>query len=74
MEQEGIARADRFVFNAHKWMFTNFDCSVFWVADRAPLNRAMSILPPYLRNAASESGDVIRPRRCRSTTAGWRLP
>ena len=67
VEQDGIARVDSFVFNAHKWMFTNFDCSVFWVADRAPLNRAMSVLPPYLRNAASESGEVIDYR-------DWQLP
>jgi aromatic-L-amino-acid/L-tryptophan decarboxylase len=67
VEQEGIARADSFVFNAHKWMFTNFDCSVFWVADRAPLVRAMSILPPYLRNAASASGEVIDYR-------DWQVP
>jgi aromatic-L-amino-acid/L-tryptophan decarboxylase len=67
VEQEGIARADSFVFNAHKWMFTNFDCSVFWVADRAPLVRAMSILPPYLQNAASASGEVIDYR-------DWQVP
>jgi aromatic-L-amino-acid/L-tryptophan decarboxylase len=67
VEQEGIARADSFVFNAHKWMLTNFDCSVFWVADRAPLVRAMSILPPYLQNAASASGEVIDYR-------DWQVP
>jgi aromatic-L-amino-acid/L-tryptophan decarboxylase len=67
VEQEGIARADSFVFNPHKWMLTNFDCSVFWVADRAPLVRAMSILPPYLQNAASASGEVIDYR-------DWQLP
>jgi aromatic-L-amino-acid/L-tryptophan decarboxylase len=67
VEQEGIARADSFVFNPHKWMLTNFDCSVFWVADRAPLVRAMSILPPYLQNAASASGEVIDYR-------DWQVP
>jgi aromatic-L-amino-acid/L-tryptophan decarboxylase len=67
VEQEGIARADSFVFNAHKWRFTNFDCSVFWVADRAPLVRAMSILPPYLQNAVSASGEVIDYR-------DWQVP
>ena len=67
VEQGGIARADSFVFNAHKWMFTNFDCSVFWVADRAPLIGTMSILPPYLQNAASASGDVIDYR-------DWHVP
>jgi aromatic-L-amino-acid decarboxylase len=65
--QEGVERADSYVFNAHKWMFTNFDCSVFWVADRAPLIRTMSILPPYLQNAASASGDVIDYR-------DWHVP
>jgi len=65
--QAGAERADSYVFNAHKWMFTNFDCSVFWVADRAPLIRTMSILPPYLQNAASESGDVIDYR-------DWHVP
>jgi aromatic-L-amino-acid/L-tryptophan decarboxylase len=64
---EGVARADSFVVNAHKWMFTNFDCSLFWVADRAPLIRTMSILPPYLQNAASASGDVIDYR-------DWHVP
>ena len=24
---KGIEKADSFVFNPHKWMFTNFDCS-----------------------------------------------
>lgn len=65
--QEGVERADSYVFNAHKWMFTNFDCSVFWVADRAPLIRTMSILPPYLQNAASASCDVIDYR-------DWHVP
>lgn len=57
--QAGAERADSYTFNPHKWLFTNFDCNVLWVADRAPLIASLSILPPYLRNAASESGDVI---------------
>jgi aromatic-L-amino-acid decarboxylase len=65
--QEGVEQADSYVFNAHKWMFTNFDCSVFWVADRAPLIETMSILPPYLQDAASASGDVIDYR-------DWHVP
>jgi aromatic-L-amino-acid decarboxylase len=40
-------------------MFTNFDCTGFWVADRAALIGALSILPKYLRNQATESGAVI---------------
>jgi len=57
--QAGAERADSYTFNAHKWLFTNFDCNVLWVADRAPLNETLSTLPPYLRSAESESGAVI---------------
>ena len=53
--------------NPHKWLLTNFDCDAFWVADRAALIGALSILPEYLRNAASESGAVIDYR-------DWHVP
>lgn len=56
---DGIGLADSYCFNPHKWMFTNFDCDCFYVADRGALIRALSILPEYLRNAATESGAVI---------------
>ncbi len=55
----GLDRADSFCMNPHKWLFTNFDCDCFWVADRRALIAALSVLPEYLRNAASESGHVI---------------
>jgi aromatic-L-amino-acid/L-tryptophan decarboxylase len=57
--QNGVEFADSYDFNPHKWMFTNFDCSCFWVADRNALIRTLSILPEYLRNQATESGAVI---------------
>ncbi|HRQ13699.1 MAG TPA: pyridoxal-dependent decarboxylase [Promineifilum sp.] len=56
---DGVKLADSFAFNPHKWMFTNFDCDCFWVADRAALIRSLSILPEYLVNAATASGAVI---------------
>ena len=56
---DGLELADSYAFNPHKWMFTNFDCNCFWVADRAALINALSILPDYLRNAATEAGAVI---------------
>lgn len=55
----GIDRAHSFVTNPHKWLLTTFDCSTFWVSDRRALTGALSILPEYLRNAATESGDVV---------------
>jgi aromatic-L-amino-acid decarboxylase len=57
--QNGVDRADSYNFNPHKWMFTSFDCSCFWVADRKALIQTLSILPEYLRNQATESGAVI---------------
>jgi aromatic-L-amino-acid/L-tryptophan decarboxylase len=57
--QDGLELADSYSFNPHKWMFTNFDCDCFFVADRAALIRALSILPEYLRNKATESGAVF---------------
>jgi aromatic-L-amino-acid decarboxylase len=57
--QDGIELADSYAFNPHKWMFTNFDCDCFFVADRSALIKTLSILPEYLRNKASEAGAVI---------------
>ncbi len=56
---DGIELADSYTFNPHKWMFTNFDCNCFYVADRKHLIQTLSILPEYLRNQATESGAVI---------------
>jgi aromatic-L-amino-acid decarboxylase len=56
---DGVELADSLCVNPHKWMFTNFDCDCFWVADRAVLIKTLSILPEYLKNKATESGAVI---------------
>ncbi len=56
---DGVELADSYSFNPHKWMFTNFDCNVTWVANRRELINTFSILPEYLRNKATESGAVI---------------
>jgi aromatic-L-amino-acid decarboxylase len=55
----GMEWADSYCFNPHKWMFTNFDCDCFYVADRGALIKTLSVLPEYLRNKATESGAVI---------------
>jgi aromatic-L-amino-acid/L-tryptophan decarboxylase len=65
--QTGIECADSYCFNPHKWMFTNFDCDCFYVADRASLIHTLSVLPEYLRNKATESGAVIDYR-------DWQVP
>ena len=63
----GLELADSYCFNPHKWMFTNFDCDCFFVKDRETLVRTLSILPEYLRNTASDSGEVIDYR-------DWQVP
>ena len=55
----GLDRADSYVMDPHKWLFTTLDCSLLWVADRSALTDALSITPEYLRNQASASGEVI---------------
>ncbi|MDZ4698588.1 MAG: aminotransferase class V-fold PLP-dependent enzyme [Rhodothermales bacterium] len=55
----GLELADSYCFNPHKWMLTNFDCSAFFVRDRSALIDTFSILPEYLRNQASATGQVI---------------
>jgi aromatic-L-amino-acid/L-tryptophan decarboxylase len=56
---DGIELADSYCFNPHKWMFTNFDCTAFYVRRRKDLIDALTILPEYLRNEATASGAVI---------------
>ena len=63
----GVERADSYCFNPHKWMFTNFDCDAFYVADRHALLHALSVSPEYLRNPATEAGSVIDYR-------DWQIP
>ena len=64
---DGLELADSYTFNPHKWLLTNFDCSCFWVADRAALIEALSVLPEYLRNRSTETGTVIDYR-------DWQVP
>jgi aromatic-L-amino-acid decarboxylase len=64
---DGLDRADSYCTNPHKWMGVNFDCDLFYTADRAALLGALSILPEYLRSQAAESGAAIDYR-------DWQVP
>jgi aromatic-L-amino-acid decarboxylase len=64
---DGLSYADSYCFDPHKWLLTGFDCDAFWVADRAGLVEGLTVLPEYLRNAATESGAVIDYR-------DWQVP
>lgn len=46
---DGKEFIDSIVFNPHKWMFTGFDCSAYFVKNPAYLIRTFEILPEYLR-------------------------
>jgi aromatic-L-amino-acid decarboxylase len=64
---DGVERVDSYLFNPHKWLLTNFDCSTLWVRNRAALTETLSIVPEYLRTAQSEAGEVVDFR-------DWQVP
>jgi len=46
---DGAEFVDSLVFNPHKWMLTNFDCSAYYVKDEGALIRTFEIHPEYLK-------------------------
>ncbi len=64
---EGLDRVASYATNPHKWMGVNFDCTLFWVTERAALLGALSILPEFLRSEAAASGRAIDYR-------DWQVP
>lgn len=46
---DGMEYVDSFVFNPHKWLLTNFDCSTYFVRDKNALIDSFAILPEYLK-------------------------
>jgi len=46
---DGREYIDSFVFNPHKWMFTNFDCSAYFVREPDQLIKTFEVLPEYLK-------------------------
>ncbi|KAL0702967.1 hypothetical protein Bca4012_059089 [Brassica carinata] len=56
---DGVETADSFDMNAHKWLLTNFECSLLWVKDQSALTEALSTNPEYLKNKASQANLVV---------------
>ena len=56
----GVEHADSFVFNPHKWLLVNFDCSAYFVRDREALLQTFRVTPEYLRTA--QDPDVVNFR------------
>ena len=57
---DGIELVDSLVFNPHKWLLTQFDCSAFFVRDKEALIRTFEILPEYLK---TKEGDRVNNYR-----------
>ena len=51
---EGADRADSIVFNPHKWLGAQFDCSVQFLADPTPQVKTLGLRPAYLETAGRE--------------------
>jgi aromatic-L-amino-acid decarboxylase len=56
----GMEQADSVVFNPHKWLLTNFDCSAHFVRDVDALLRACRASPEYLRT--THDAEVVNYR------------
>ncbi len=51
---DGCDRADSFIINPHKWLFTPIDCSVLYLRDPRQFTDAFSLVPEYLRTSAGD--------------------
>ena len=51
---KGVDRADSVVFNPHKWLGANFDCSVQFVKRPEDLVRTLAIQPEYLKTQGAD--------------------
>lgn len=56
----GMEQADSLVFNPHKWLLVNFDCSAYFVRDPEALLRTFRTSPEYLRT--QQDADVVNYR------------
>jgi aromatic-L-amino-acid decarboxylase len=57
---DGMESADSIVFNPHKWLLTNFDCTAYFVRDPSALLSTFQATPEYLRTAYD--ADVVNYR------------
>ncbi|CUH76335.1 pyridoxal phosphate-dependent decarboxylase family protein [Tropicibacter naphthalenivorans] len=50
----GVERADSVVFNPHKWLGAQFDCSAHFIRDPDALRQTLAIRPEYLKTHAQQ--------------------
>ena len=64
----GLERADSFVVNPHKWLFTPFDLSAFFCRRMDVIRQAFSLPPEYLRTPGTGvTGAPAAPRNLMDT-------
>ena len=74
---DGVAEADSFCFNPHKWLFTNFDCSAYFCKNPYYLKKALSIQPVFLDTPYDGATENLRNwgiqlgRRFRALKLWW---
>jgi aromatic-L-amino-acid decarboxylase len=54
---DGVEGADSLVVNPHKWLFTPFDCSAFFIKRPDVLKRAFTLVPEFL--VTREQNEVV---------------
>ncbi|MDI9357191.1 MAG: pyridoxal-dependent decarboxylase, partial [Chitinophagaceae bacterium] len=54
---KGKEYIDSFVFNPHKWMFVNFDCTFHFIKNKNLLIRSLQITPEYLKTTTTETAN-----------------
>ena len=51
---DGVERADSIVFNPHKWLGVQFDCSAHFLKDPDDLVKTLAISPEYLKTHGAD--------------------
>lgn len=51
---DGVDGADSIVFNPHKWLGAQFDCSIQFLADPEPQVRTLGLRPEYLQTLGQD--------------------
>jgi len=51
---QGVEDADSIVFNPHKWLGAQFDCSIQFLRDPAPQVRSLGLRPTYLETLGED--------------------
>ncbi|MFC3879965.1 pyridoxal phosphate-dependent decarboxylase family protein [Algoriphagus namhaensis] len=57
---QGHEGADSYVFNPHKWMMTNFDCTIMYLKEPKALVNTFGLTPEYLKTQLDDQVNNYR--------------